>query len=378
MLQQSKLDKQSKQLHNTVMSNPNPEVWNRGELSHLTWNQHYNDPLGSEKVEQRRAVYDCLRPGEHPVNFERELRAAAVHAGLDAGASIVDVGCSFPWFLLSWQGSGHTGRLVGIEPNTAQFNGLPYWEPKDGQHDPKSLLDGMPPDALELFFSQIEVENDALPGIHLFKSDANFIPATSGSVDLLSFMFSFYHVRKDRQLPAIIEARRVLRKDTSRQDALGRVSGMFALATSGNQNKRGIRENEIRIAAMLSELYGEEVTPPEPLNSGFTTEDARTVLPPSFRYVYEYLHETEMFIDSDDDVAVVIKAYKTLRDKYRKTSGEFPDKLTFSLVLRECVELEMFERIDKGSETVDHISQSLFLASDRELDLPDKYKELTK
>lgn len=332
------------------------------------WSRHYDTPEGPRKVAARRAVYDCLEEGVEAVNFEIEVITALGMAGLRDTATIVDVGCSYPSFLELWQITGHKGRLIGIEPNTEQFNGLPFWQPLGA--DSGELKEE---DRFKAFFKRHGgAENLGMPNVELFEAHANYIPLPNESADLVSFMFSFYHVPKEKQPTAIDEAKRVLVSQSGDE-----VTGVFALATSGNHNKEGIRENETKIAAVLSELMGMEIQPPEPLNSGFTSEDAEELLTKKFQYVAEFEHKARIVFDTPFHKAVLLNAYHSLHDKYRHKSGITPDKRTFELATQNVVGEQLLAASIHGASVEDKLHQSLFIAGHSPLRLPSKYHRLS-
>lgn len=334
------------------------------------WSEHYDEADGPAKVAARRAVYDCLEPGVEPVNFEIEVIDALHHAGFSNTATVVDIGCSYPSFLEMWKLSGHFGELIGIEPNTKQFNGLPFWQPHGADATLAALKFQGDQEKLDAFY-KLNAGDSAteLEGIDLFEADANFIPLPDGTVDLASFMFSFYHVPKDKQAPALEEVRRVLRagKDGA---------GILALATSGEDNKEVARQDELRIGKLLSLIMKTTVTPPEPLNSGFTSEDATLLLPKMFRYAYVYEYKTKIVINDRSSMHIYLNSHRSLLDKYRDKENKMPEHFYFEKVLASVVGSKIEDDIMDNGKFEDTLSQALFFASDEPINLPEKFKPI--
>jgi len=151
------------------------------------------------------------------------------------------------------------------------------------------------------------------------------------------------------------------------------VDGMMALSTSGNDNKNHMRQNEIHIAYVLSKLMSSTVTPPEPLNSGFTTEDAEVLLAQEFKYVYKFEHKAKIVIKTAEQKEIMLDAYRTLRDKYTDARGRKPDVATFEAALYSVVTKE-FDRAARADTYVeDQLTQAAFFASDTPKNLPKKF-----
>lgn len=334
------------------------------------WSEHYDEADGPAKVAARRAVYDCLEPGIEPVNFEVEVIDALHYAGFSDTATVLDIGCSYPSFLELWQLCGHRGRLIGIEPNSKQFNGLPFWQPQATDPNPAVLKSDGYKDKFGAFYKLNEGDSaKELEGVELFEADANYIPLPDGTVDLASFMFSFYHVPKAKQGLALEEARRVLR-------ASNHGAGILALATSGGDNKEAARKDEERIASLLSVVMKSSITPPEPLNSGFTSEDATVVLPEIFRHVYVFEHRAKIVINDSNSTHTYLNSHRSLRDKYRDENECMPPLVLFEKVLDAVVAARVEDAIIENGRFEDRLSQALFFASDETINLPEKFRLL--
>ena len=328
--------------------------------------EHYERPEAPIDVLKRQLVYWCTEgriAGEPAIDLEIEAHKALTHAGVPATATIMDVGCSFPNFLNYWKLMGHTGRLIGVEPNTKQFEGqLSYWRPvatlpgQRGGNAGKSIY--------EL------VGNTAKPGfegVEMFASTVDSLPLHDGEVDVLTSMFMFYHVPRDVQPFALQEIKRQLKPET----------GIFVLATRGFDNKSGIRANEARIAQALSRMRGEWISPPPPVNSGFTSEDARKILPAYFPEVREYNHRDRLLFryapDAQIEGADILQgAYYTLRAMYKNSGGESVSDEEFEFAFREVLGTDI-DGVRTGKNVIrDTLDESLFIASDRPLNLPSR------
>lgn len=337
------------------------------------WDEHYNQTDGALKVDARRKVNFCLEEGVLPVYFDKEIIVGAEAAGLAEDAVIIDIGCSYPYDLNSWQQhSSKAGKLfrqfIGIEPNTQQFNGLRFWQPANI---------GAPVQEKQKTKRALRWGNlgPALLGVELIKSDANDIPLDDSTVDMAAFNFSFYHIHKHLQRAAIRETKRVLKKLSGSETE---VAGMITLSTSGNENKYYMRQNEIVIARMLSLLMGSAVTAPEPLNSGFTTEDAEVLLLQEFKYVYKFEHRGQIVIKNEEEEEILLAAYRTLRDKYTDENGLKPSCEVFEIALQELVGKQLKDARDSDTHVTDLLRQAAFFASDRPLiNLPEKFALIT-
>lgn len=346
----------------------NPGFRDMGVTKRLDWDEHYQTPAGPSKIEARKAVYLCLEQGVEPVDFEAEAINALDHSKLDGLATIVDVGCSYPSFLQLWKLCGHRGRLIGIEPNTAQFNGLPFWQPLDKDPVLESLIKNRDIQKIQEYYRLNDggKRDPELDGIDLYQATADLLPLEGDSADVVTSMFMFYHIPKEKQADSILEVRRILKPET----------GVFVLATSGNQNKGGMRKNETKIAQALTTLMGEEFVPPPPLSSGFTSEDALEVLPKYFPYVYAFEHNEKIVINDEFRVQILLNSYRSLRDTYLSERGEIPEEDVFERALASVLGEQVEAVLRDKARIEDKLSQALFMASDEAMDLPEKFKRV--
>ena len=317
-----------------------------------------------------------------PVDFDLELVNTLGHIGLSETATIVDIGCGYGDTLDMWELTGHKGRLIGIEPNSEQFNGRPFWQPLATDEELEALKKAGNQSKINEYYVLHQGRRGSQFGrIELFEANANFLPLPDGTVDLVTFMFSFYHILEEKQDAALDEAKRVLRQPTPGQGSNGdeEIAGILALATSGDNNKEGIRRNEAKIAAELSKLMETEIEPPDPLNSGFTTEDAENILPTKFKHVSVFKHDEEhtgakIVIKTKIQKDILFNGYRTLRDQYKHSSGMIPSERMFEIALQKVVGKQIVEAEALGNYVEDQISQALFIASDQPLKrLPAKY-----
>lgn len=342
------------------------------------WNEHYARN-GEINIALRQMGYVLTPEGIPHIDWDVAEYEACRAVGLRDDSTIVDVGCGKPNRLELWHLLGHTGGKIGIEPNVTQFDGRPYWQLQGGKPlliDTSGRVIGSDKPILTPY--------DEDRNIFLIQGDANFMPFIQpGTIDLISFMFSFYHVDPSKQEPAIDLARELLAKMGGARTAEGVVDGIFSLATSGRHNKEKAREDELRIAHLLTRLLKTHVQPPEPLNSGFTSEKAKQLLSRKFRHLYCLEHKTNMVVIDDFSQGVYLRSHMSLRDKYRykdlKGNDCYPSEGLFSSVVDMIVGGQIRDAVEDKLPFLDTISQSLFLASDRELkNLPPGFIEIRR
>lgn len=328
------------------------------------WRGHYNTVRGPEKIEARQQVYwlahEMAESGQDQDRIDLELEAviALQHAGLPSDGTIVDIGCSLPNFLQLWKLNNHRGTLIGIEPNIKQIDSMPYWQPAQIVEDGKGFT-----------FKTSETgtsTREGFEGIEVYEAWASALPVPSGSADAATMMLMMYHVPKALQSDALGEAKRILNKE----------SGIFGLTTRANDNKRWLRTQEQAIGDELSKIRGEQIIPPPPVNSGFTSEDAAAVLPDFYKHVYTYDHTAEIRIDNSQAVTIVERAIWSLLDKYVDRSGQPPNEEQFDTAINKVLGKEFLAVCAGRLVLTDLFNESLFIAADRELDLPEKFKAL--
>ncbi|MDO8265873.1 MAG: methyltransferase domain-containing protein [Candidatus Saccharibacteria bacterium] len=336
-----------------------PEFQIVGAMS--DWNSHYDNPDGFAKVAARRSVYDLVGEGVRIIDWDQEAINLLGFFGILREIEFADIGCSFPHLLEKMINAGYRGKnngpLYGVEPNTQQFGKLGYWEPQDKNAGVSRL------ENLRLR------EGSHLNGIKLLRATAQELPFDDDALDVASLMFSAYHIPESKQGKAFDELKRVLRSN-----------GLLLLATSGNDNKKGMRVNETKIAECLSEILKREVIAPEPLNSGFTSEKAVEVLGSKFDNVINFNHKFIIVISDKKRARIILDAYRSLIDMYKfadqQGSEDRVTKENFDVALQKVVLSGIERAISNGRFVTDTAVQDLFVASDSGLLVPENYRSL--
>lgn len=306
-----------------------------------------------ENVRARFEVYKLMEPY---INVES---LAIDVLGLTGQETIVDVGTgdgSFLWRLRAEK--GYHGRLIGIEPNTKQFETAAIWQSAES---PNINPDIDPVDnfiqkyvASGIFSKVTGVESPF--SVELYKGDAENIPLDDGLADVLCAMFMLYHIPTDEQPAAIEEFKRVLKP-----------GGVMVATTSSSYNKCLHRELEKDIAQDLG------IKRPLVMNSQYTTEIARLDLPLFFEHVYEYVFDSVIGIYDEQDAEIYLNSLRSLRDQFVPV----PDQTTFEDALQKAAVPVIKAQIEHNGKALDFASRSIFICSDRPLDLKDsRFKEI--
>lgn len=332
------------------------------------WTPQYQSPEGRARIESRRLVYDCIREGEELFDYDGEVIRALGHMAIGKQATLVDIGCGYPAFMERLVLEGYAEEnMIGIEPNSDQFVGLPFWQPLAADPILQELKRRGDYDALQKFYRLQAGTATVRPGgIRLIQGSADFVPLPDNSVDVVGFMSSLYAVDEAKQPGALAEAQRI-QKDT----------GLTVVTTSGEDNKRGIRENEPRIAQLLSAITGREIFAPPKVNAGFTSEKAAAILPRYYRHVYAYHHSQDLVFDDSYDVSILLNSYRSLYGMYVDAQGQGVDKHLFETALLATLGDAINAVLDAGLPIVDHSLRSIFIASQQPKQLPLEYIELT-
>lgn len=337
------------------------------------WDEHYTDLSAPEKVAMRRKVDECLEPGVEPVDFDFKLITVAHALGLHDGAAIVDIGCGISderSLLAGFKVAGfHNSLLVGIEPNISETYGRDYWQPGGTREEMEQLKAEGDPDKIRHLYT-LQAGQRREDGTELYKADANFIPFPDSTFDLAVFNFSLYHVDKDKQTAALEEARRVLKHSG------GEISGILAITTSGPDNKQGACALQLEVAKELSKDSDEPYAAPAPLSSGFTSDDARKLVPEHFKHVYMYEHRATTVFNTPQTKEIYLNSQRTFRDLYRTPDGHIPSPQLFERTLRKVVRRQLLYTFLMGSRFEDQLSRALILASDQELTVPEDYRQI--
>jgi ubiquinone/menaquinone biosynthesis C-methylase UbiE len=307
-----------------------------------------------ENVRARFEVYKLMEPY---INVES---LAIDVLGLNGQETIVDVGTgdgSFLWRLRAEK--GHHGRLVGIEPNTKQFETAAIWQSAESPNinpeiDPvdnfiqKYVASGI--------FSKIAGAESPI-SVELYKGDAENIPLDDDLADVLCAMFMLYHIPTNEQPAAIEEFKRVLKPD-----------GVMVATTSSSYNKCLHRELENDIAEDLG------IKRPLIMNSQYTTEIARLDLPLFFDHVYEYVFDSVIGIHDKDDAEIYLNSIRSLRDQFVPK----PDDNVFEEALQKAAVPVITDQIKQHGRALDFASRSIFICSDRPLQLMDnRFKDIS-
>jgi len=326
-------------VYNVVMSNDSDGEFTSGNSDLLE--RHYEKD-GARKVTDRFRLYDLAA---NPCNFELKTVDTLTSLTAIGDNTILDLGTSDAHFLQLLHLCDHRGRLIGVEPNTEQYNQGPLWQPLDPDPIFEAIKKSSGLEASEEYLRELAstVSHSVPDGIELFEGNANYIPLPSDSVDVLTAMFMFYHVPEDKQEQAYAEIKRVIKPD-----------GLFILTTSGKDNKKQHRVLEKAIAERLG------ITEPALMNSGFTTEKAEVELPKHFRYIYRFLHNDKIQITDNYGVRCYLRSQQSLMDQY----DPVPDKETFDDVLAKIVFDVIMKAIAQKKVFTDPIRQSMFLCSD--------------
>jgi ubiquinone/menaquinone biosynthesis C-methylase UbiE len=313
--------------------------------------------LSSDNVRARFELYNFSDPA---IDIE-ELTIGSL--ALRGDETVVDIGAADGSLLQRMQVEfGHHGRLIGVEPNFSQVESTPIWKPLDkdmvvrGLNGAVSKLKGL--DSTPKFMEELaaNLSRDASDNIELLEGDANHIPLPDTSADVLLAMFMLYHVPTHKQHAALDEFKRVLRPD-----------GVFVMATSDGDNKRGHRFLE----DMLAQRMG--ILKPKEMNSGFTTEKAVDVVPNHFRHTYVFSQLTRMVIDSPYKAMCYLNSLRSLRDQFQP----IPLEEDFEAHLQMVVAPILARSLRLNGAFIDQISRSVIIGSDRILKLdPSVFREI--
>lgn len=323
------------------------------------WRLQYDTSKGPARVAARRALNYCLEPGAPIVDFDIESVDILIQMGVQLSNTpekpadaLLDVGCSFPAYSKEWIRRGHQGKLYGLDPNTEQFNGLPYWEPLDSYRSRELTLKPGDLEKLNSYYrDKGGVPHRALGRITLIKSDANYIPLPDGTVRVVSNRFSAYHIASDKQAAAFREMKRV-------QDE----RGIQEVATSMADNKMRVRELESQTAATISERTGVAFNPPIPTNAGFTSEKATERMTQDYKHVWVRRHRARLVFDTKERFSALARSFGSFRESYHAVDDPLitPTKREFQIGFMAVVGVE-FAREGKIE---DILGQDMFYGAD--------------
>ena len=283
-------------------------------------------------VNDRFAMYSLEECREDRLPFDPDLEVVKILTQLNMpyNATILDMGTSDTHFMdLLWL-HGYKDLVIGIDPNSSQFEiDRPWLGGTEGFAGRKLLI----------------------------RANANQVPLRSRSLDIYTAQNMWYLLKRRNE--AFLEAKRLI-KD----------SGIFILTTSGKQNKNEHRDAEEEIASYISETANTLTLAPPKMNEGFTTEAGIEELPTHFKYVYLQNHEAHLLIRDDYSKEKYRRSQYSMHDQY----NPIPDRGIFE----EAVEAIAIASIGSEGKRI-RVSRSVFVCSDRELGLdPAIYQQITK
>ncbi|MES2971225.1 MAG: class I SAM-dependent methyltransferase [Patescibacteria group bacterium] len=337
------------------------------------WSGHYNTLDGPAKVAAREALYFCLGNGIEPIDFNLLAADTVRTLGILARDPIVDVGCGGRLkYLHELQRRGHT-HLIGVEPNTQQLGGAPFWQPLE----PSSILENIikvgDQAQIDAFYEQFRrnLRFTNVKGIKVIESDANYIPLPTGAAKVVSKLFSAYAIDEDKQQAAFEESARILAPD-----------GIMLVGLSNADNKSTMREQESKIAEACSMIIedqtGErvEVKPPTPINAGLTLERGIKRLRRIYRHLWLYAHADTIVIDTPDRALKWEASHDTTMDLYRVVEGSNTRPLTraeyrlgYMAVVGKKLDEAGIQPDGKGGRIEDQLRRGLILASNQYIEV---------
>lgn len=301
---------------------------------------------GPQKVEARFRLYDFLRP---PFDVETKILESI---GLLGSETWVDVGTANGQFLKLIESCGHQGDLIGVEPNTGQFNHALRWEPINPDPVIEKLESVLGHTAAALIAEDYSSETSSSKRIKLLKGTADSLPVETSSAHVVSVKGVMYHVPERKQDKAFQEFQRVLRPD-----------GLFILTTTGMENKINHRKFEQKIANYMPV----KTRAPDLMNAGFNSQRASNVLPRRFSNVKMLRNASEIVINSEVRLEAYLNSLRSLRDQF----DPIMDENTFEEALDYVVVPEIEHDINKYGEFVDLASHSISVCSRQPLNLHD-------
>ncbi len=330
------------------------------------WNSHYNSPDGKAKVEARQKYYWCLPPGEYPPDYDLEMLSGAQEAGIGPDATIADIGCSFPHFLELWKLLGHQGRLVGVEPNIMQFDGLPYWKPLSAAH--KLLELEIARDTTgngDFYISEQGDGTKSVDGIELYQSDAGNLPFEDNTIDFAAAMWSLYQLNEAEILPALHHI-----------DSKLKEGGIFGAALSGKANKPNLQKFMSDFAIFMSQQIGRNVTSPPPLQEGCTTEKGIAMLSQVFEYVAHKHFSQELVVYDDLSVGFLTGAILSFSDRFLSEDGAPLEEEFVHDSLINYLDIKLWPDIESGKYFYDQTDRGLILCSQKPFTSSSEFKPI--
>lgn len=301
---------------------------------------------GPQKVEARFRLYDFLRP---PFDVETKILESL---NLDGNETWVDVGTANGQFLTLIDSCGHKGELVGVEPNTGQFNHALRWEPLNPDPVIEKLERQLGHVSAKFIAETFSTKSPVSERIRLLKGTTDQLPVEASSAHIVSAKGVMYHVPESKQGKSFDEFKRVLRPD-----------GLFILTTTGIENKLRHRVFEQKIADYIPL----KTQAPKLMNAGFNTQRAKRVLPVIFPHVKMLQNTSEIVIDSDDRLEAYLNSLRSLRDQF----DPIIDEASFEDALIDVVRPEIEQEIETYDEFVDIATHSISICSRKPFELRD-------
>jgi ubiquinone/menaquinone biosynthesis C-methylase UbiE len=276
------------------------------------WEPRHNNYTGTAaNVQMRWAAYE--RYSEPPFDFEAVLHEKM---GVKAHEAIVDIGCGFGSFLFNMKNRfRHSGPLVGIDPNAAQFD-------------------------------QAKI-NPEMQDMDLREGWAQDIPLSDNVAHIVTSLFAFYEIPQSEQPVAIHEILRILKEE-----------GRAAFGTSGAENKLKQRDYEALIADYLN------IEPPRRMNQDFTSERADIFLPQYFKNVVRISHHADMVFKNLDELNIYLGSIYSMQDQF----NPIPPASELLRAINETVRGSIEEELRLTGAFRDKIRRDFYLCSN--VDLP--------
>ncbi len=351
-----------------MMASSNPDMAPTGY-----WTDHYNTLDGPAKIAAREALYFCLGKGVEPIDFNLLAADTVRTLGFLARDPIVDVGCGGHLkYLSELQRRGHS-HLIGVEPNTQQLGGAPFWQPLEPDSILENIIESGDQAQIDAFYEQFmpNLRFTNVNGINVIESDANYIPLPSRAAKVVSKLFSAYAIDEDKQEAAFEESARILASD-----------GVMLVGLSGADNKSVMREQETEIANACSEIIEDqtgvrvEVEPAKPINAGLTLERGIKRLRPIYRHLWLYAHADTIVIDTPERARKWEASHGTTMDLYRVIKGSNTRPLTraeyrlgYMAVVGKKLDEANIKPDGKGGRIEDQLRRGLILASNQYIEV---------
>lgn len=315
-----------------------------------------NYALGaSQSVRARFELYEFGDPYE---DIDKTAIESLRNIGkLATTATVLDIGAADGRLLDRLRVEyGHTGKLMGIDPHPIQFlehkdyNQLlisyKEWQWLGEVARRKGLDINLPRLGILQSLGYVR-PNVPDKGIQLREGFAeDLAKVRDSSVDALFAMFMLYHLGREQRMDAFHNFARVLRPQ-----------GAFALATSDTDNKLRHRELENDIADYLG------ISPPPPMNAGFTTDKMLAEVPQHFKHLYIHDYKAAMHIHTK----LRVFKYRLSLHSLRTLFNPVPTAQAFEEAIEAKVMPVMRREANNTGAFRDVIHRSLGIASQEAL-----------